>query len=323
MWGYSFWRLRSTVEGGGVLAVVAEEEGEDGAGFDGGDGAVLGGLAEVGEALLLVAADAHEADHEAEPAGKTGDGEALDADGHPGVGVLGIDFEGGFGVVACGEALAGGGGEGVVDEGDEDGVHAFGVAAGEEGVGVVGVGGELGVGEVLDLVGEVFDAVAGGLRDVDFALHGEEAVVRVVGGVEQILVVELAEDHRGEDVVPGHGVVGVLLGDLLLDLEGGVEVEVVEELEGLADGRREIEGVGVQDGLGGERRGRRVARRIRDAGRNERAGGAGFRGQSDGSSQASLRLRLAGGPTEIDYTLDANRRVNGVTRITDAVRRAA
>jgi hypothetical protein len=43
----------------------------------------------------------------------------------------------------------------------------------------------------------------------------------------------------------------MLLGDLLLDLEGGVEVEIVEELQGLADRRREIEGVGVEDGLGG------------------------------------------------------------------------
>jgi hypothetical protein len=143
---------------------VAEEEGEDGAGFDGGDGALGGGLAEVGEAFLLIAADAHDADHEAKPLGEAGDGEALDADGHPGVGVLGIDFEGGFGVVAGGIALAGGGDEGVVDERDEDGVHALGVAAGEEGVGVVGIGLELGVGEVLDLVGEVFDAIAGVLR---------------------------------------------------------------------------------------------------------------------------------------------------------------
>jgi hypothetical protein len=128
-------------EGGGILAVVAEEEGEDGAGFDRGDDALGGGLAEVGEALLLIAAGAHEADDEAKPAGKAGDGEALDADGHPGISVLGIDFEDGFGVVAGGEALAGGGGIGMVDEGDEDGVHAFGVAAGKEGVGVVGVGG--------------------------------------------------------------------------------------------------------------------------------------------------------------------------------------
>jgi hypothetical protein len=43
----------------------------------------------------------------------------------------------------------------------------------------------------------------------------------------------------------------MLLGDLLLDLEGGVEVEVVEKLQRLADGGREIEGVRVEDGLGG------------------------------------------------------------------------
>ena len=284
-------------EGGGILAVVAEEEGEDGARFDGGDGAVFGGLAEVGEAFLLVAADAHDADHEAEPFGKAGDGEALDADGHPGVGVLGIDFEGGFGVVARGVALAGGGGEGVVDEGDEDGVHAFGVAAGEEGVGVVGIGVELGVGEVLDLAGEVFDACAGGGRDGDFALHGEEAVVRVVGGVEEILVVELAKDEGGEEVVGRHGVVGILAGDLLLDFEGGVEVEVVEELEGLADGGREVEGVGVEDGLGGGGGGRSVARRRR-MGRRA-CGGPGFRGQSGVPPRQAV-----GVPTEIDYTLD-------------------
>ena len=239
------------VEGGGVLGVVAKEEGEDGAGFDAGDGAVIGRLAEVGEAVFLAAADAHEADHEAEEFGQAGDGEALDADGHPGVGVEGIDGEGGFGVVAGGEALAGGGDEGVVDEGDEDGVHTLGVAAGEKGVRIIGISRELGVGEVLDLAGEVFDAGAGSRGDGDFALHGEEAVVRVVGGVEQILVVELAKDEGGEEVVGGHGVVWMLLGDLFLDLEGGVEVEVVEELEGLADGGREIKGVGVEVGLGG------------------------------------------------------------------------
>jgi hypothetical protein len=74
--------------------------------------------------------------------------------------------------------------------------------------------------------------------DGDVALHGEEAVVRVVGGVEEILVIELAKDEGGEEVVRRHGVVGILAGNLLLDFEGGVEVEVVEELEGLADGGR-------------------------------------------------------------------------------------
>ncbi len=136
----------------------------------------------------------------------------------------------------------------MVDEGDEDGVHAFGIAAGEESIGVVGVDGQLGVGELLDLVGKGLDAVAGGFGDVDFALDGEETVVGVVGGVEEILVVEFAEDDRGEDVVPGHGVGGVLLGDLFLNFEGGIEVEVVEVEHGLLELGLEIEEVGMEGG---------------------------------------------------------------------------
>ena len=50
-----------------------------------------------------------------------------------------------------------------------------------------------------------FDAVAGGRRDGDAALGGEERVVRVVGGVEEVLMVELAEDERHEDVAGGDG----------------------------------------------------------------------------------------------------------------------
>ena len=86
-------------EGFGVAGVMAEEDGEGGTGLDWGDDTVGGGLTEVREALLLVAADAHEADDEADPAGEAGDGELLDADGHAGVGVLGIDLEDGLGVV--------------------------------------------------------------------------------------------------------------------------------------------------------------------------------------------------------------------------------
>ena len=133
-------------EGLRVAGVVAEEDGEGGAGGDGGDDAVGGGLAEVFEALLLVASYSHDADDEANPAGEAGDGELLDADGHAGVGILGVDFEGGFGVVAGGVALAGGGGEGVVYQRDERRVHALGIAAGEVGVGVAGIGFDLGVG---------------------------------------------------------------------------------------------------------------------------------------------------------------------------------
>jgi hypothetical protein len=46
----------------------------------------------------------------------------------------------------------------------------------------------------------------------------------------------------------------MLAGNLLLDLEGGVEVEVIEEVEGLADLGREVKRVGMRDRLGVERR---------------------------------------------------------------------
>jgi hypothetical protein len=50
------------------------------------------------------------------------------------------------------------------------------------------------VGKSYGGVGEGFDAVTNGLGDRDVALGGEEAVMRVVGGVEEVLTVEFAED---------------------------------------------------------------------------------------------------------------------------------
>ena len=234
---------------------MAEEEGERGAGFDGGDDAVGGGFAEEVEALFLVAADAGDADHDAKEAGQAGDGELLDADGHLGVGVVGIDLEGLLAVVAGGEALAGGGDVAVVGERDEGGVHAAGVAAGEVGVLVVGVGFDLLVAEGDGGVGEGFDAVARGLGDGDAAFGGEEGVVRVVGGVEEVLMVELAEDERHEDVAGGDGALRVGLLDGFEAGEGAVVVEVVEVLVGFADLRGEVDGVGVGGGVVGVRGG--------------------------------------------------------------------
>ena len=232
-------------DGFGVAGVVAQEEGERGAGLDRRDDAVGGGFAEEVETFLLVAADAGDADHDAEEAGEAGDGELLDADGHLGVGVVGIDLEGLFAVAAGGEALAGGGDVAVVGEGDEGGVHAASVAAGEVGVRVVGVGLDLLVAEGDGGVGEGLDAVAGGLGDGDAAFGGEEGVVRVVGGVEEVLMVELAEDERHEDVAGGDGGLRVGLLDGLEAGEGAVVVEVVEVLVGFADLRGEVDGVGV------------------------------------------------------------------------------
>ena len=127
-------------EGLGVAGVVAEEEGERRAGFDVGDNSVGGGFAEEVEALLLVAGDAGDADHDAEDPGQAGDGELLDADCHLCVGVAGVDFQGLFAVAARGVALFGCGDVAVIDQSDEGGVHAAGVSAGEVGVLVVGIG---------------------------------------------------------------------------------------------------------------------------------------------------------------------------------------
>src|SRR6185437_8113023 len=69
------------LQGFGVVAVVAQEEAERGAGFDGGDDAVLGGVAQKIEAFLLGPADAEHTDHEAKEAWEAGDGELLDSDG--------------------------------------------------------------------------------------------------------------------------------------------------------------------------------------------------------------------------------------------------
>ena len=236
-------------DGLGIAGVVAEEEGERGAGLDACDDAVGGGLAEEIETFLLVAGDAGDADHDAEDAGETGDGELLDADGHLGVGVVGVDFEGLLAVAAGGVALAGGRDVAVFGEGNKGGVHAAGVSAGEVGVCIVGIGLDLLVAEGDGGVGEGLDARADVRRHGDVALGGEEGVVSVVGGVEEILTVELAKDERHEDVAGGDGRLRVVLLDGLEASEGAVVVEVVEVLVRLADLRGEVDGVGVGGGI--------------------------------------------------------------------------
>jgi hypothetical protein len=135
-------------------------------------------------------------------------------------------------------------------------VHAAGVSAGEVCVCVVGVGLDLLVAEGDGGVGEGFDAGADVGGDGDVALGGEERIVGVVGGVEQVLTVELAEDERLEDVAGGDGRVRVVSLDGLETGEGAVVVEVVEVLVGLADLGGEVNGVGVGGGIVGVREGR-------------------------------------------------------------------
>jgi hypothetical protein len=70
--------------------------------------------------------------------------------------------------------------------------------------------------------------------------------VGVVSGVEEVLVVELAEDGGHEDVVGGHGILRVSGEDGLEAGEGAVVVEDVEELVTLADDGVEVEGGGMK-----------------------------------------------------------------------------
>ncbi len=105
-----------------------------------------------------------------------------------------------------------------------------------------------------DGVGELVDAVVNGLRNADVALGEDEGVVSVVGGVEEVLMVELTEDEGHQDVVGGHGVLRIGALDGLEAGEGAVVVEVVEEGVGFADLGCEVDGVGVRIGRVGEKR---------------------------------------------------------------------
>jgi len=130
-------------------------------------------------------------------------------------------------------------------------VHATSVSAGKVGVGVVGIGFDLLVAEGDGGVGDGFDAGANVGGDGDVALGGEERVVGVVGGVEEILTVELAEDECLKDVAGGDGGLRIVSLDGFEAGEGAVVVEVVEALVGLANLRGEVDGVGVGGGVVG------------------------------------------------------------------------
>jgi hypothetical protein len=128
-------------------------------------------------------------------------------------------------------------------------VHASGIASGEVGVLVVGVLFDLAVAEGNGGVGEGFDTVAGGLGNGDAALGGEEAVVGVVGGVEEVLMVEFAKDERLQDVADGDGALGIGFLNGFEAGKGALVVEVVEMLVGFADLGGEVDGIGVGGGV--------------------------------------------------------------------------
>jgi len=241
-------------EGLSIAGVVTEEESERGAALDAVDGAFGGALSEKVETFFFVTGDAGDADHDAEEARERGDGELLDADGHFCVGVVGVEAEGLFAVLAGGESLTRRGVIAVKGKSEEGRVHALGVAASEVGVRVVGVLLDLLVAHGNDRIGELVDALVRGFGDEDVALGEYEGVVGVVGGVEEVLMVELAEDEGHQDVVSGHGVLGIGALDGLEAGESAIVVEVVEEVVGFADIGCEVYGVGVRVGRVGEKR---------------------------------------------------------------------
>ena len=143
----------------------------------------------------------------------------------------------------------------MIDEGDEGGVHATSVATGEVGVGVFGIGFDLLVAHGDDRFGELIDAVMDVFGNGDVALGEDEGVVGVVGGVEEVLTVELAEDERLKDVAGGDGGLRVFFLNCFEACEGAVVVEIVEERVGLADLGGEVDGIGVGGGIVGVRAG--------------------------------------------------------------------
>ena len=78
----------------------------------------------------------------------------------------------------------------------------------------------------------------------------------VIGGVEEVLTVELAEDDGLEDIAGGDGGLGIGFLDGFEAGEGAVVVEVVEVLVGFADLGCEVNGVGVGGWIVGVREGR-------------------------------------------------------------------
>ena len=129
-------------------------------------------------------------------------------------------------------------------------MHAAGVTTLKPGVCVVGIGLDALVRELNRGVIEVLDPLLFSWRHMDvLTLVGEEGVVRIVGGIEQVLVVELAEDVGHQQVVVGHGVFGVGLQNDFHARDRTVEVHDVEVLVGVANLRRQVERIGMQHGL--------------------------------------------------------------------------
>jgi hypothetical protein len=79
-------------------------------------------------------------------------------------------------------------------------------------------------------------------------MAGQEAVIGVESGVEQILPVEFLEDLRLEQKARGLRIAGVRLVDSPETLDGAWIIHVVEVLESLPDQRVAVQRVGVNLG---------------------------------------------------------------------------
>ncbi len=137
----------------------------------------------------------------------------------------------------------------MIGQRNERGVETACIAAREVGARVARVDLQALLGKLRRLVGKELDAFAMSSRDVDLACGRQEGIVRVVGGVEQVLVIELTEDRHHQVVAVGHGVVRVLLDDLVEARDGAVVVKVIEVPVGVADGGVEVQWIGMGGGL--------------------------------------------------------------------------
>ena len=125
-------------------------------------------------------------------------------------------------------------------------VNALRVAASEQCVLILRVVLEPLVGERRDLVGKVFDPLAIGCGNIDAALVGQEGIVRIVGRVEQILVVEFAKNCDHLRVGVSDRLLRVSLDYLVEAGQRSIVVQIVEVLVAVANHRVEIQRIGVR-----------------------------------------------------------------------------
>ena len=176
----------------------------------------------------------------------------------------------------------------MVHESDKGRVEAAGVSASEVGVLIGWIGLDALFAEGGDGVVEGLDAVAHGCGNGDVALGGEEGVVGVVGGVEEVLMVEFAKDEDHEDVAGGHGILRMGGEDGLEAGEGPFIIQDVEVLEAFVDDGVEVKRIGVEGvgfGLRLQGRGEQDGQKNEDC--KEKNKGGALQSESESESDAA------------------------------------